>query len=425
VKIVRPVINIEFARTTLSGGYKRLYEILKRAKSEGINYIVVIDSKSCENALKIFPDFKEIIGKYTVRWGDFRSSATPYSGLKQLCWYKRIIKRALFISRVVKEEDADMIVAPSEGLSAVLACYLASFFCRKPWTSVFQPFAEHFRPSTSLGALNPSNILTHVSSKTSTRNLPLASKVGLCIDVLSLLQTAEKTTILAVSNSVVEDFIKLNPRLKFITITPGNGIDLSKFSTKTPEVFDFQGVFFARLIPEKGIFDLIEIWKMVVDGIPNAKLAICGITENKKVVERFTKELQKYNMSSNIEFLGQQAETKLLDVITRSFLTVYPSYADSYSIVVLESLACGTPVVAYNISAIRDIFGKCKAVFRCPIGAKAYMANTILRTLKSQRGLLTVEAKNFAASYDWNHVVRAEKEAYAKILSISQQHRCN
>jgi glycosyltransferase involved in cell wall biosynthesis len=416
---MRPVINIEFSRATLSGGYKRLYEILKRAKSEGINYIVVIDPKSLKNALKIFPDFAEIIGRYAVKGVVFKSNTTHYPVLKQFNWYKRLIKRALLISRVVKEENADMIVAPSEGLSGVLACFIASFFCHKPWTSVFQPFAEQLRPSTTLGALNPFNILSHISSKTSARNLPLTSKVGIGIDVLSLLKVSERTTILAVSNSVVEDFVQMNPRLKFITLTPGNGIDSGKFSTRSPKVFDYQGVFFARLIPEKGIFDLIEIWKMVVRIIPDAKLAICGITENNEMVRRFTKDVQKHNMSNNVKFLGQQAETELLDIITRSCLTIYPSYADSFSIVVLESLACGTPVVAYDIPAIKHIFGKCKAVFRCPIGNKADMANTILSSLKSERDPLTIEARNFASSYDWNRVARTERDAYVKILSMA------
>ena len=123
-------------------------------------------------------------------------------------------------------------------------------------------------------------------------------------------------------------------------------------------------------------------------------------------------------MSNNVEYLGQQAETELLDVITRSRLTIYPSYADSFSIVVLESLACGTPVVAYNIPAIKHIFGKCKAVFRCPIGNKADMANRILSSLKSERDPLTIEARTFASSYDWNRVAKTERDAYAKILSM-------
>jgi glycosyltransferase involved in cell wall biosynthesis len=210
--------------------------------------------------------------------------------------------------------------------------------------------------------------------------------------------------------------------IKFVTITPGNGIDLSEFSTESPENFDYHGVFFARLIPEKGIFDLIEIWKLVVKKMPNAKLAVCGIAEETEIVKKFLKEVSKYNLSNNIEFLGQQDKAKLLNIVANSYLTVYPSYVDSFSLVTLESLACGTPVIAYDIPAIRHNFRKCKSVFRCPVGNKTSMADTILHVLtKMERKTLTIEAKKFATSYDWDKVVKAEKEAYAQVINLNRQ----
>jgi glycosyltransferase involved in cell wall biosynthesis len=164
-------------------------------------------------------------------------------------------------------------------------------------------------------------------------------------------------------------------------------------------------------MPEKGIFDLVDIWKLVVNKIPNAQLAICGITEEKEMVKKFLKEVSKCNLSNNIDFLGQQEYSILQNIVANSYLTVYPSYADSFSLVTLESLACGTPVVAYDIPAIRHNFGKCKSVFRCPTGDKKSMADIILHILtKIERKTLAIEAKEFAALYDWDKVVKAEKK---------------
>jgi glycosyltransferase involved in cell wall biosynthesis len=138
-------------------------------------------------------------------------------------------------------------------------------------------------------------------------------------------------------------------------------------------------------------------------------------------VKKFLKEVSKYNLRDNIEFLGQQDKAKLLNIVTNSYLTVYPSYVDSFSLVTLESLACGMPVVAYNISAIRHNFGKCKAVFRCLVGDKTSMADTILKVLtKMDRRTLTAEAKKFVTSYDWDNVVNAEKEAYMQVINSAR-----
>jgi glycosyltransferase involved in cell wall biosynthesis len=414
---LRPIILVRFIYSSLSGGYKRLYEILKRGRSEGIDYIIVTDSESCENAVKIFPDFMDILGQYKVFKKDFKENGAVFPGLKQVFWCKRILSLALFISRVAKEEDADLIISPGEGTWGVLVCYLASIFCFKPWTAIFQPTTDLLQPSYLLGSLNPLNVLTHVNSKTSVNKQSLISKIGLGIDLLSLLKIAEKTIILTVSNSVVEDFGFMDPRIRFVTITPGNGIDMSKFPTELPENFNYHGVFFARLVPEKGIFDLIDIWKLVVKKMHNARLAVCGIVEEKEIVKKFLKEVSRYNLSHSIEFLGQQDEAKLLNIVANSYLTVYPSYADSFSLVTLESLACGTPVIAYNIPAIRHNFSKCDAVFRCPTDDKACMADTIIHVLTNiERKTLSITAKKFARLYDWTNVVKAEKEAYFKVI---------
>lgn len=413
--IVRPVLLVKFNYPSLSGGYKRLYELLKRGKSEGIDYIIITDSASCENAVKIFPNFLEVLGKYKVIRRDLKKRKTSIPVLEPLYKLKRLIDSALYVSRVAKEEDADLIVAPDEGTERVLTCCLASIFCSKPWTALFQPTTDLFQPSYSLKPLNPMNILAHINKKSSAKGLSLISKIRLSIYCLILLKAAEKTSILTVSKSVVEDFGHMDPRIKFIPIIPGNGIELGKFPTEIAKSFDYQGVFFARLIPIKGIFDLIEIWKRVVEKMPNAKLAVCGISEEIETVKKFLKEARKHKLDNNIDFLGKQEEDDLFRIVANSYLTVYPSYVDSFSLVTLESLACGTPVITYDLPAIRHNFGKCKSVLRSPIGDKASMADSIFHVLTKMKRM-TTEAKKFVTSYNWDMVVEAEKEAYAQVI---------
>jgi glycosyltransferase involved in cell wall biosynthesis len=402
----------------MSGGYKRLYEILKRGKSEGIDYIIITDSKSCENAVKIFPDFMEIIGQYKVMRWDFKKRNITFPGLKLAYNYKIMLNLALFISKVAKKEDADLIITPSEAPFGVEACYIASIFCSKPWTALFHTWEDLYHPSYSIGAINPLNILKHVNSKPSVSGLPLTSKLGLGIDLLMLLKMAEKTRILTVSKSMVEEFSYLNPHIKFLTITPGNGINLNAFSSELPKGFDYQAVFFARLVPEKGLFDLVEIWKWVTKKIPNAKLAVCGITEKPELVKKFLDEVNRCKLNNNIKFLGQQNKAELLQIVSNSYLTVYPSCGDAFSIAALESLACGTPVVAYNIPAMRHTFGNCKALFRCPIKDNASIAKKVIFLLEhaNLRTKLSKEAKEFASGFDWDKVVKSEKEAYLKVV---------
>lgn len=365
----------------------------------------------------------EIIGKYkiVIRGSEKHNPRIP--GLKQAFEYKRILSLALFISKVAKEEDADLIVYPSEGTWGVIACFLASRFCSKPWTAIIQPGASLnqpnlFQPSYKLGPLNPLNILAHVHNRTQAHNISTISKIGFSIDFLSLLNAAKTTIMLTVSSSVVEDFSYLDPRVKIIPIVPGNGIDLSEFEHISPGHINYEGVFFGRMLPEKGFFDLVEIWKLVVRKIPKAKLAVCGIAEDPEVLKEFLKEIGNQNLSNNIEFLGQQDRAHLMDFVMRSYLTINPSYVDGFSLVTLESLACGTPVVAYNLPASRHNFGKCKAVFRIPVGDRTKMADTIHYVLtQTNRKTLTEEAMKSVTSYDWNNIVKAERDTYALVIN--------
>ena len=57
-------------------------------------------------------------------------------------------------------------------------------------------------------------------------------------------------------------------------------------ASKSNRKFASDAVFVGRLHPTKGIFDLVEIWKKVVNEKPNAKAIIIGgggINENKKL----------------------------------------------------------------------------------------------------------------------------------------------
>ena len=410
---------MKFIYGTLSGGYQRLYEILKRGKHEGIDYIIVIDSETCRNALKIFPDFMELLKSYKVIKLDLESkSSSQFFPNKQLAMFKRIIKSAVLLSKVAREEKADLLINPEEGTERVFATYLASILCSKPWTAILQPTTDLLQPSLSIGPLNALNIVAHINSKDSVKNLRLFSKIGLGIEVLFFLKIAERTTVLAVSTSSVEDFGAMNPRLKFVTISPGNGVNLSDFTSEIQDDLSYQCVFFGRLVREKGIFDLIEIWKTVVTSFPNAKLVVCGILENANISKEFLNEICKNNLQGNIIFVGNQPRDKLLNIIRHSFLTINPSYVDSFSLVTIESLALGTPVVAYNTPAISHNFGKCKAVFRCLTRDKKCMAEVVLRLFlrKKERRDLGDVAKRFASSYDWSNVVKSERKAYLEVI---------
>jgi len=81
---------------------------------------------------------------------------------------------------------------------------------------------------------------------------------------------------------------------------------------------EYDSIFFARLIPEKGLFELLEIWKQVIKELPEAKLAVAGIIETQIHVKNFLNAVSQNHLSHNIIFLGELDELSLRRSVSSS-----------------------------------------------------------------------------------------------------------
>lgn len=123
-----------------------------------------------------------------------------------------------------------------------------------------------------------------------------------------------------------------------------NGLDLDRFEPcYTPENYF---VFFGRLVNVKGVQTLLEAMRHVPDG----KLIIAGSGD----LEDELKQFARVHNLHNVEFLGH-VNSGLVELIQRAAFSVVPSeWYENYSMSVIESLACGTPVVGARIGGIPE-----------------------------------------------------------------------
>ncbi len=132
-------------------------------------------------------------------------------------------------------------------------------------------------------------------------------------------------------------------------------IDLNKFKvkgskSKAKEELGWKGkfvvLFVGRLVPEKGIYELLEAarsWNK------NITLAIAGTGPLEDEVRGAAKE------KWNILYLGKIEQENLPLYYSASDLTIVPSTSEEgFGRVILESLACGTPVIGSNRGAIPE-----------------------------------------------------------------------
>lgn len=107
-------------------------------------------------------------------------------------------------------------------------------------------------------------------------------------------------------------------------------------------------VFAGRLVRVKGILTLLEAMRHINS---DAVLNIAGAGELEPEMRQFVRD---HNLA-NVRFLGHLATDELADLVRSALFTVSPSeWYENYSMTVLESLACGTPVIGADIGGIPE-----------------------------------------------------------------------
>jgi glycosyltransferase involved in cell wall biosynthesis len=112
--------------------------------------------------------------------------------------------------------------------------------------------------------------------------------------------------------------------------------------------------FVGRVAPEKGIVEALEIAKLV--GRPlriAAKVAPVG-PEREYFEAVFKPALA--DAGHDVEFLGELTQKDRDDLFAESFVSLMPgAWPEPFGLVAIESLACGTPVIARRIGALPEI----------------------------------------------------------------------
>lgn len=192
---------------------------------------------------------------------------------------------------------------------------------------------------------------------------------------------------------------------KMVIITPG--IDLDYIAAISPgnchDVYD--AVFLGRLNPSKGIFDLPPIWKKVTEKLPQARLAIIG-GGSKTITVKLTAELEAHGLHDNVDLLGYLETERIYALMKRARIFVFPSHEEGFGISIVEAMACGTPVVAWNLPVYKELFGG--TITTIPLRNQQAFAEaiyTLLRNTKTETNSdMILLARQRAQSYSWSSV---------------------
>lgn len=187
-----------------------------------------------------------------------------------------------------------------------------------------------------------------------------------------------------------------------------NGIDPTRFRPDGPRRPGDYLLFVGRLVPYKGLDVLLE----ALAGPGGLPLVVVGDGPERRRLETLARDL-----GVDVHFLGRVEDEDLPALYRGARLTVLPSVngQEAFGISLLESMACGTPVVASDLPGVGDV-ARLGGLTARP-GDAADLARALEQALAGDLVRGATLANAIHAAYSWDAVTDRMLAVHEEIIS--------
>jgi D-inositol-3-phosphate glycosyltransferase len=147
---------------------------------------------------------------------------------------------------------------------------------------------------------------------------------------------------------------------------------------------------------------------------------IGGDPDNPQEEMQYLQQLREsLHVENVVSFLGRRPQNELPDYYSAAQAVVMPSQYESFGMVALEAMACGTPVVASGVGGLLYLVRDGRTGFHIPDSDPAALADKLqsLLTDPHLRHELGRHAANVARSYSWERITDQVMTLYESVLA--------
>jgi glycosyltransferase involved in cell wall biosynthesis len=265
----------------------------------------------------------------------------------------------------------------------------------------------------SLLSGRPYVVIAHGQDVTSVQGRGVLAK-------LSLSATRRASLVVAVSRALE---VRVRSELDLPASVPSAvinmGVDRCVFSPSAGEgarvtlgwsIGDKVAVFAGNLIERKGVDVLVEAFSQLHARGACDRLAIAG---DGPLRDLLVLQASALGVAKDVEFLGAVEAASLARLMASADVFVLPSRSEPLGVVLLEAMACGTPVVASSVGGIPEIVGEGCGVLVEPDDAAA-LVTAMESVLANGKDVYATACLDAAAANDVNANAARLLDAVAK-----------
>ena len=225
-----------------------------------------------------------------------------------------------------------------------------------------------------------------------------------------LVKTPVVTTIHGFSSSkIITEYEKYNKNTHYVSIsnsdrsdklkytdTVYHGLNLSEFTYKD-KVGDYL-LFFGRIHKDKGAKEAIQIAKSF-----GKRMIMAGIIQDQ---DYFEAEVSPH-LGKNISFIGSVGPKDRDELLGSAYALLHPiNFNEPFGLSVVETMACGTPVVAFNKGSMPELIEQ---------GKNGFIVSNIEEAVKALRKIPQIDRKACRKTVEEKFTVERMADNYIKV----------
>lgn len=227
--------------------------------------------------------------------------------------------------------------------------------------------------------------------------------------------------ILAVSEATKNDILELcSISPEHVRVTP-LGVDTAffrpvenasalvkkKFGIDRPYFLNVASLWWAR----KNLLRLIEAYALLLDrGLRETDLVITG--SRGPLFGAMTRLIAEKNLHSRVHLLEYVSRDDLPFLYSGAMGFVFPSLHEGFGIPVLESMACGTPVITSNVSSLPEVAGPASLLVDPYDTASIVDAMEELLSNAPMRRVLSEKGIERSKEFSWERTAKLTLKAF-------------